>query len=311
MGWRNDFSMNADALPVIRSLLCHSHVPMALKCFASLRRCHQPKFRLVIHDDGTLTDPDCELLAGARGDTVFVRRVEADGPVLAALEKYPACRRYRARHPLGMKLFDVPLLAGAGPVVYSDSDIYYLRPFTGFHRLWSVAQNGSVFTRDIGTEYAIRYFHLFGPRRIRLVSRLNSGIFVLDPAAVDLDFVESLLGRFDPEGLPGLVEQTCWAALAARMGPCQFVSPRQAGYPLLETGQTAGRAAIPAERVTLHFVTPLRDRLSWLENEENDKGEAPREPVDLETIPAHLLTAPEYAWRRLGKQLRYWKGKFA
>ena len=39
--------MNAAAeLPVIETLLCHAHVPMASRCLESLRRCHEPAFRL-------------------------------------------------------------------------------------------------------------------------------------------------------------------------------------------------------------------------------------------------------------------------
>ena len=298
-------------MSVIRTLLCHSHVPMALRCLASLRRCHQPPFRLLIHDDGTLTDEDCARLADTLPGTTFIRRAEADGPVLAALEKYPACRQYRAQHAMALKLFDVPLLSGETRLVYTDADVYYLRPFTGYHRLWENPDARFIFPQDIETVYSIRYFHLYGARRIPLIARLNAGIMLVDPAAVDLAFLEWVLTRLDLSVLPNLIEQTCWAAQAARTGPCLFLSPRQVNYPLLKRGQAAGRASIPSERVALHFVTFLRDRLAWLDDAENTDAAPPPTPVVLKTVPTRRLSAPEYALHRGLKQLRYWQAKFA
>ena len=71
------FPMNSApaALPVIRSLLGHGNMDMAVKCFASLRRCHRPAFEFCLYDDGTLTDADRDRL---RAELAPVRIVSRD-----------------------------------------------------------------------------------------------------------------------------------------------------------------------------------------------------------------------------------------
>ncbi len=296
--------MNAAGLPVIQTLLCHAHVPMALRCLGSLRRCHQPAFRFHVQDDGTLTDDDCARLMDELPGTTFLRRQDADGPVLAMLSRYPTCRFYREHYPISLKFMDLPLLA-KGPVVFSDSDIFYARPFTGFHRLIR-PDHPLIFTRDLTMAYAVRYWHLLGKDRLRLMSRLNSGVMIVEPGTVDLDFMEWFLARIGTGKIHHVVEQTYWSAQAARLGGCRYLSPAQIGYPPVETG--ALRLPLPPKLVAWHFISPLRE---WLDR----LGEAPLEaagreaPVDLRTIPARRLGLPYYVASRIGKQFRYWRGK--
>lgn len=296
--------MNVDNLPIIRSLLCHAHVPMALRCLASLRRCHRPAFRLLIHDDGSMTDEDCQRVADAQPGTRFIRRAEADGPVLAALEKYPTCRLYRERYPLSLKFMDVPLLADA-PLVFCDTDVYFVRSFSGFHRLWDPGAP-LVFTRDITIAYAIRYWHLIGSQRLRMMNRVNSGIMLVDPAQVDLDFMEWLLARLGADRIHHVVEQTYWAAQAHRVGGCRFLSPRQIGYP--PPPDEPGPAELVPSCVALHFITPLREGLKGMEGE-YDRDTNGAGPVDLVTVRADKLNLPTYLCGRVGKQIRRWQGQ--
>lgn len=294
---------DAPTLPVIRNLLCHAHVPMAMRCLGSLRRCHGPAFRLVIHDDGSLTDEDCARLQDALpGDMGFVRRAEADAALSSVLERYPACRRYRARGPMAIKLLDIPLLTGGGRLAYCDADILFLRPFSGFHRVWDTTDAPFIFARDLETVYSVRYFHVLGRRSLPFISRLNAGVMLVDTGRIDLDFIEHVLARLDAHGgsMPHLVEQTVWAALAARRpGACRFLSPEQVGFP-------PPSGAPPAECVALHFVGFLRDRLARTP-ERGSHADAP--PVDLATVPARRLGRAEYAWSRLCKRVPFLQGK--
>ena len=291
-------------LPVIETLLCHAHVPMASRCLASLRRCHGPAFRLRVRDDGTLTDEDCARLESEQPGTRFVRRREVDAEMLETLAKYPTCRFYREHYPISLKFMDLPLLA-TGPTVFCDSDIFFVRRFTGFHRLIE-PRNPLIFTRDLTMAYAVRYWHLLGREPLRLMSRTNSGIMIVDPRTADLDFMEWVLARIGTEQIHHVVEQTYWSAQAARVGGCRYLAPEQIGYPPKDT--TAARLPLPARLVAWHLISPLRQ---WLDRlEEAPLEAAGREPaVDLRTVPARRLGVPEYVLSRLRKQVQAWRGR--
>ena len=278
---------------------------MALRCLGSLRRCHGPAFRLQVTDDGTLSDEDCARLVEALPGATFRRRADFDGPMEERLAKYPACRFYRKNYPISLKFMDLPLL-GTEPLVFCDSDIFFVRRFTGFHRLIDPARP-LIFTRDLTMAYAIRYWHLLGRDRLRLMSRLNSGVMIVDPRTVDLDFMEWVLARIGTERIHHVVEQTYWAAEAARQGGCRYLSPRQLGYPPPDP-QAPGPLPLPRDRVGVHFISPLR---RWLDRVDEGAVAATMAgaPVHLETIPARRLRVPYYVASRVGKQIRYWQGK--
>ena len=294
----------ADELPVIETLLCHAHVPMAVRCLGSLRRCHQPAYRLRVRDDGTLTDEDCARLEAEQPGTVFVRRKDADGPMRELLARYPTCQHYREHYPISLKFMDLPLLA-TGPVVFCDSDIFFVRRFTGFHRLIDPA-HPLIFTRDLTMAYAVRYWHLLGRGRLRLMSRTNSGVMVIDPRTADLDFMEWFLARLETGKIHHVVEQTYWSAQAVQVGGCRYLDPAQIHYP--PTDVKAARLPLPSGLVAWHLISPLRKWLPRLEEAPLAAAER-EEPVDLRTVAARKLGLPYYVVSRLGKQVRYWQGK--
>ena len=296
--------MNAAELPVIETLLCHAHVPMASRCLESLRRCHQPAFRLRVRDDGTLTDEDCARLESEQPGTTFVRRRDVDGEMSERLAPYPTCRFYREHYPISLKFMDLPLLA-TGPTVFCDSDIFFVRRFTGFHRLIDPA-TPLIFTQDLTMAYAIRYWHLLGKERLRLMSRTDSGVMVVDPRTVDLDFMEWFLARLGTRQIHHVVEQTYWSAEAARTGGCRYLDPAQINYPPADT--KAARLPLSPGLVAWHLISPLR---KWFGRMEEAPLEAAgrEEAVALRTVAARRLGLAYYVGSRVGKQVRYWQGK--
>ena len=79
----------------VKTLLCHAHVPMALKCLASLVRSSRESVELVIHDDGSLTGPDLDALREKLPVAAVVTRAEADERMRSLLARHPACARFR------------------------------------------------------------------------------------------------------------------------------------------------------------------------------------------------------------------------
>src|SRR5579864_1733768 len=178
---------------LVSTLLGHAHVEMALLCLGSLLRYSTVPLRLRVHDDGTLTAGDRERLAAALHDPEVVPRREADERLAAVLAARPATRALRATNPLALKLVDVPLLAAADEVAYCDSDVLFLRPFTGLFDLPPPA--GALFMRDPQNAYSVRSWHLLREPRLRLAAHVNTGIVALRTSCYDLDLVEWFLSR--------------------------------------------------------------------------------------------------------------------
>lgn len=288
-------SISADplALPVISSLLGHGNIEMSLQCLASLHRCHRPACGFRLYDDGTLTDADRERLHAALDPVTFVRRSDIDAEIEERLARHPACRAYRREQVYAAKLLDVPLHSD-GSFVFCDSDILFLRPFTGFERVRALCPR-PVFMQDIWDSYAMRYWELLNPFRLRLVQRLNSGVMILDTAHLDLDFLEWFLNRPRPAHFSHF-EQTFWSALIRRDGG-KLLAPEQVGYPP-SGGQSGAESA-----VAWHFVGPLRKGFDALAAAAAADEAAQRlPPVDLRVFRPRTLTFPRYLRSRWNKQ---------
>lgn len=240
----------------VRTLIGHQQVDVGLKCLPSLLRFSAEPMTPVLHDDGTLDSEDCARLVAALPGALIVRRNEADSRVEPLLARYPKCREYRRQHPLALKLLDMPLLE-PNDLAYCDSDVLFLKPFTQLFQ-WSSAGASAIFMQDIQHAYSLRPWHIYPLGKIRVPSRVNTGLIFFRAADFDPEFIEWLLGQKQLEEVfnkrAHWIEQTCWAALGWRVG-CyvwsrrQFViaNPRMLGL----TDATVG----------IHFVAASRGKL--------------------------------------------------
>jgi hypothetical protein len=264
----------------VSTLLGHAHVGMALLCLGSLLRESVEPLTLQVHDDGTLTAEDLERLAAGLGEPAVVGRREADARVEALLGDRPAARAFRRENPLGLKLLDVPLLAPGRELAYCDSDVLFLRPFSGLFDLPGGA--GALFMCDSQNAYSVRSWHLLREPRLRLAARVNSGVVGMETRRFNLDLVEWFLGRPEYRFAPVWVEQTVWALLGWPAG-CRLLDPARIAFPV------AGRE--PAEgTVALHFVSPRRALLDPIARSLAAR-ERPAAPVAIQSFPASRLTA--------------------
>ncbi len=204
----------------------------------------------------------------------------------------PAMHRVPAQQPVGGEAFDLVLLGDDGglatsaepDVRYVDSDILFVRPFTGLYD-WPSADALAVFTENPNNAYTLPW-HLAGPDRVR-VPRVNTGIIAFRRSATDLDFLEWFLGNPRVASLRERwgfwAEQTAWAAAAAsrRNHPLVSVVP--------DRGRGRRGAARPEAYVAAHFTSPVRGaRLASV------AAQLPR--ASAETVVAIRTVA----WRPLG-----------
>jgi hypothetical protein len=278
----------------VTTLLCHAHVDMALLCLGSLLACSAEPLRLRIHDDGTLTEEDRERLTAGLSGPDFVSRAEADERVADLLAGRPATREMRRRNPLGLKLVDAALLAPGERLLFCDSDVLFLRPFSG---LWG-AEGETVFLRDSQSAYSVRSWQMLREPRLRLAGHVNTGIIGFPRAAYDPDLIEWFLARPEFNRTPVWLEQTAWALLGGRSGCC-FVDPARVRLP----GDR--ETELDDELVALHFVSPRRALLPVITGQARDRRGEP--PVLLKTVPA--LPCPW--WELAATELRRRLGRLA
>lgn len=237
----------------VHVLLCSAHVQMALKTMVSLLSMSVMPIKLVIHDDGTLTTRDVEILEAAFGPRIYVwRRADADNVLNELLQRHPNLQRFRQSFPLALKLTDCPLLETGEVVRVCDADIYFFRRFTGIFDV-PPPNVASVFMHDAYDAYSVKPHDLTRLNLVGLPRCVNTGMFTLRSVAFDLDYVEWLAGRSELRWMTHWIEQTCYAALGARSG-CRVWEPRQVKV-------ITNSRALDAEVVAGHFVSGRRHLL--------------------------------------------------
>ncbi|REJ69538.1 MAG: hypothetical protein DWQ31_04250 [Planctomycetota bacterium] len=176
--------------------------------------------RLVVHDDGTLTEAQLELFGEHFRGCRVVLRSESDELVGATLSDYHHARRYRFddHHPLSLKLFDINIIAKEEYeeyIVVLDSDVVFFSEPREL--LGNISRKTTCVMADVGHGLAVHPPRLaeFAPDLTR--SRVNTGIMAIYPAVLDLARIDRFLGnlfRCKPEHVDrALIEQTCYALL--------------------------------------------------------------------------------------------------
>ncbi len=233
----------------VHSLTCHRDLALAVPCLSSLLTATD--ISLVLHEDGSLSDPEMDHLLEVLPRTRIVRRRDTEPMVLERLSRYPACRRYRAQHPLSNKLLDIPLGLPPGETLrFCDSDVLF------FHRLTHLFPDDGrpIFCEEDNDGYSTAPWKLRFKFGFRIVSGLNSGLFQFPLRHLDLDFLEWFLGKPELLAIPGMGEQTAWALLLRDAWPDMFATDQI-------FCSTRRPLAIDDRLVAIHFLYHLKSRV--------------------------------------------------
>ena len=289
--------MDNPAAPIIvRTMMGARQVELARKCLGSMKAFARHPLTFAIHDDGSLHAEARGQLEESLGPCQFIERAEAGEEIAERLSKHPRCAKFRCGDLFGLKLFDIPMLS-SGRVIYCDTDILFTRPLLcpGYF-----LGDGPRFVamRDLQESYAIRLsqWPILQRSGIPLASRVCAGMISFDPAVLDLDYIEWLLGIDEQTGLfDGFrfwAEQTIYASLAARAG-CGWIEPLQC---VIAESALLQRRELPAVIHFAGFYRPLLDpALARL-----DMHSDPRGPLMLAMRRTPLCTP----WRRVVSAVR-------
>ena len=136
---------------IVRTLIGHNQVEVGLRCLPSLIHFSSEPVKLLLHDDGTLTDDDCEALIASLSGAEILSRDEADATVVPLLKRHPKCLAYRQRQPLALKLIDMPLIQSE-ELAYCDSDVLFQTAYG------AVLHAGAEDSGDLHAGYSGRVF---------------------------------------------------------------------------------------------------------------------------------------------------------
>lgn len=197
------------------TLICKRDVKMALITLPKIYNFLEDPNDFYIMDDGSLNQSEVNLLKYEMPLATIILRSEREEQILKKLKNYPNCLKYRAEHPLGFKLLDVPILAEqiTKRFTFTDCDIIYLKNCEKYF-----TQNINTHLTTDAIKLSIKLKHGLLKFNWKIPYQFNSGYFSFGIIDYDLDFIEYYLGLNEVKYVPWLIEQTCWGLLFSRSG---------------------------------------------------------------------------------------------
>lgn len=247
-----------EEIPVSVHLLVSSKTwRMGMLAALSLEFFSGKRWRLFIHEDGSVdADAREEILRHLPGAR-FVSRAEADEAARRVLGGHPACLRNRSRHNLFLKFFDPIAFVPGDKFLVLDADLFFFRR-PDFLLDWSEgAERTCHYNFDVKEVYALPRADIEAALGVKLWERFNSGLLCMCREAIDLDLAERLLGAFESTAPhPQFFEQTLYALCASAHGR---------GGPLPPEYEITWNLFRRRESVCRHYVGPAKFDHLYLE----------------------------------------------
>lgn len=283
--------------PTVRTLMGQGSFEASVICLKSVVQASHEPFDLVIHNDGTLDQDHKDiLLSQLSTDITFVDRKEADETVFERIAKYKHCREYRIHSPLALKLFDIVILNN-GLLNFVDSDIFFYHSVTNLFSSQIGTINYPRFMDNTTDSYAVRPWHLAPLGSLHLAKHINTGFILGWDGDVDLDYLNWLLGKIACSSVFQKrlywVEQTCWAALAARRA-CLTLDEKQ----VILASKNMGN--VNPDTVAIHFVSTFRDRLSAFRSKTSNGEQL---PIEIRTKKVVNTNCTRILWSDVKRRL--------
>ena len=152
-------------------------------------------WQVYVHDDGTLGAAHEEAIKSVLPSTIFVRKPDADSEMQAALSGYDLCLKARDHYAPSLKFFDAWHYSDEKPYLVIDTDIlFYDRPDMMLN--WTDGElAGSWFMDDLATSYVISPDEFYELAATKMWPKVNSGICMVQPGMIDLEFTERMLAE--------------------------------------------------------------------------------------------------------------------
>lgn len=250
--WRNPYQ-RLPRNPVPVHILCgREQFTLLLWMLASWFHFTERNWKVVVHDDGTLTEEHKVRLSSCLPDARLVWTKEGDAAVAERLACYPRCRAYREQHPLARKIFDIPMMADTGRFILLDADVLFFKKPVEMLDWVDEKTSGCWFNEDAAEASPVSEEEAKRVLKIDPWPKVNSGVCLLNKAAIELVFCERVLAETSlSRGHPWRIEQTLFALCATRYGK---------GGLLPKTYEVSLGRNRRADAVARHYVGTVRYR---------------------------------------------------
>jgi hypothetical protein len=237
-----------DGICEIHVLTCDRDWLDLIWCLKSLYSVCEVRFRLCIHDDGSVRPEGISALAKHFPDARIIRRSESDQTVGRMLKDHPRCNELRRTNNLALKVFDFLAYLDSDRLFLLDSDIlFFRRPSVLIERLTSRAYRCNSLNRDWAMGYSLDPVAVGAGLDFPFPAYINSGLGLIHKASYDLNDFERWLQ------LPGIlshshrIEQTL-VALAS----CKF------GHEFLPQEYDVRLEGTRPDEIVKHYTGPIR-----------------------------------------------------
>lgn len=217
----------------IHMMLCEGHVVMAEWAIWSFVRYVEVPYKIIVHDDGSLTYASVSRLKVLFPCLTVLSREETDARAQQYFEGLPLCREARTQFDFSLKLFNLGCTAGTRSILMLDSDVITVaRPVELLEAL-EQPKSGLLYNEHfrepletIASEFRLPDLQARVERacETRVQPLFNSGVMSFNKDEIlDYAVIERWLGRMKDQGvtIPILSEQTLFGMLAHRSGRAQ------------------------------------------------------------------------------------------
>lgn len=253
LDWRcPDFGESAEEV-LLHSLVGEEQALLCGWMLASWHLVTQRNWQIVLHDDGTMQPETAEALGSVfPGRLSVVWRPDSDEAMRPLLAQHLHCQQYRDRHPLALKIFDIPLLTPARRFLLIDSDILFFQKPDAILRWVDSGSDECWFNEDVQETSLLDEKEVKELFHCSLWPKVNSGLCLLTSAAINLDFCDLALRRSQlGQRHFWRIEQTLFALCASKFATGGLLP---SSYEV-----SLARHSAP-DCVARHYVGAVRDR---------------------------------------------------
>jgi hypothetical protein len=232
----------------IHVLTCHRDWLDLIWSLKSLFAACEYRFRVCIHEDGSVPADGITALQDHFPDARVIRRSEADETVGQKLRNYPRCQALRNANVLSLKVFDFAAYLESDRLLLLDSDVLFFdRPTILLQRITDPHYAYNSLNRDWGMGYSLEPAVAKSRVEFHFQSRINSGLGLMHRQSYEFKCFEEWLMLPGILSHPHRIEQTLVGLACSRFGH-QFL-PEDYDVQLQRTQPT---------QIVKHYTGPIR-----------------------------------------------------
>jgi hypothetical protein len=221
----------------IHTLICNRDLMLAINNFKSIQKFEEfSEVPVILHDDGSLTDSDIEILQTIK-NVIIIRRAHADELIREYVQDHPNCLEYR----LGdnkinlwhkIKSFDYWFFSKTKNVLGMDTDLLFLRKPENVIEL--IKSNTPFYYPDIQSAYCFNE-----PKsEIPVIEKVNTGlIYIPSEEYYSINDIENALSNLLKNGInyfPSWIEQSAYAHMFYKNGKYVSLSDQKYKIPYFQ-----------------------------------------------------------------------------